>query len=776
MGRSAINITEMAIQDVNSQGILPGITLSAVQFNSLTNQYLAVQNGINLANTSGVVAVIGELFSSVTAPLALTTKAYNLPQCSGSATSPVLSDKSTYTTFLRTLPPDNFQGPAIANFVYANNWRNVIVIYSSDTYGTSLMQAFQAQAQTLGINIQLSQPYNSPASAPAVFSDTANRIQSSGCRIIIFLGYDTDTLLYLQLASSMGMVGPSYVYIGSDGMSTIVSDAQPSDLANLPGFIYLGALENGGNSITQSVISRFQAAYGQTPGADSLFFYDWNVNTVQDIYNRRANLSFANILTTFTGATGQVAFSSNGDRLAPYAVTNLQSAPGGGISAVQTSIIQTDGTVTVLSPTLFFSGSSTPPQDSIAIPQMVMSYSSTSPMVLVIVYSIAAILWVNRAAPIVQKMSLPFLLLINIGLMLSWMSVYAYSGNTTAATCRFQSWVMWIAFSMVFANLFVKVYRIHKIFGNTKMQKLNLSNWILMSGSFGLILVNVIIIIAWNVVDPLSPVRVTTRSYWYLDCQSASSVNQSGFSNALLVYNGILLLGVTYLAYKTRNVAAQFRESNWIAYCGLFIILCGSVVIILLMSSNDYVGTYSVRMWVIALGNFVTYYCLIGRVIVTILSDLVEVGSKTSKHTSSATASATATSQTRGHTKAVQKSADHKRTFAIKIKAAALFAKWESARIKVFDNESIICIYHKKKTSDESHVKSGICCYFHDCLVSSPRGNKMFKLTVGSETFSITMASENEMDEFILAVTDDGNQSGFSTASPTKASHAVLHH
>ncbi|KAI9203071.1 periplasmic binding protein-like I [Polychytrium aggregatum] len=752
---SAINASLMAVQDVNAQGLLPGITLSAVHLNSMSNQYMAVQNGINLANTSGVVGVVGELLSSMTSPLALVTKNFNLPQCSGSATLTTLSDKSTYTTFFRTLPPDNFQGPAIANYIYSNNWRNVILIYSSDTYGTSLMQSFQSRAQALGINIQISMPYNTPASSPSTFSGIASRIQSSSYRIVVILGYDSDMLLYLQLASNMGLVGPSYVYVGSDGLSSIVSEAQPSDLANLPGIVYLSALESGGNSVSQSLNSRFHAAYGQYPEANSLFFYDWydagslhnwakpflgayqsfllnrNINTVQNVYSRQANLSFSTFLTNFTGATGSLTFTSTGDRVGPYGVTNLQRSPnGGGInSPLQTQVIS----------------------------QMVMSYSNKGPLALVIVYSIGEcryvvaisllkssersqtslafsiasflVLIIYRENPIVQQMSLPFLLLIN-----------------------------------VFANLLVKVYRIYRIFDNPRMKIVKLSNLTLMGMSFVLVAVNIAIITAWNVIDPLSPVRVTTSSYWYLDCQSSSPLNQMGFSYSLLAYNGLLLLASTYLAYKTRNVSAQYRESNWIAYCGLFIILCGSVVIILLLSTNDYVGTYYLRLGVIALGTVVTYYCLIGRVILTIISDILDAGLGTSKGPSSA-GGVVETTAYFGSSSLPRPKFEGKRVFDVKLKSTTPFSEWKKARIKLFDRDSILCLYTVNENVEEK-TKSGKCCRFQKCLVSFMNGKKALKFAIGNESYSMKMSSEIEREEF-MHVISQARSTTTTTARPS---------
>ena len=53
-----------------------------------------------------ISGIIGDYYSSVTAPIAGFAKDFSIPQISFSATAPSLSDKQRYPYFLRTTPSD----------------------------------------------------------------------------------------------------------------------------------------------------------------------------------------------------------------------------------------------------------------------------------------------------------------------------------------------------------------------------------------------------------------------------------------------------------------------------------------------------------------------------------------------------------------------------------------------------------------------------------------------------------------------------------------------
>ena len=90
----------------------------------------------------GVAGAVGESRSFVTIPITNLLQLFNIPLISYGATASVLSDKLQYPDFLRTVPPDNYQGKALADIVNYFNWTYVVAMSSSDVYGQKGIAVF----------------------------------------------------------------------------------------------------------------------------------------------------------------------------------------------------------------------------------------------------------------------------------------------------------------------------------------------------------------------------------------------------------------------------------------------------------------------------------------------------------------------------------------------------------------------------------------------------------------------------------------------------------
>ena len=104
---------------------------------------------------STVTALIGGDFTTVSINLANMLQLVDLPQVSYGSTSTVLSDKSNYEAFFRTVPPDNFQSKAMVDIIAHNEWKCVAVIGVDDPYGRSGVESFVQEAKKQNICIAL---------------------------------------------------------------------------------------------------------------------------------------------------------------------------------------------------------------------------------------------------------------------------------------------------------------------------------------------------------------------------------------------------------------------------------------------------------------------------------------------------------------------------------------------------------------------------------------------------------------------------------------------
>lgn len=69
-----------------------------------------------------VFGVVGESLSDVSIQVAHLLRLFRMPQISYASTSSVLSDKTRFDYFARTVPPDSFQSEAMADIVSYFNW------------------------------------------------------------------------------------------------------------------------------------------------------------------------------------------------------------------------------------------------------------------------------------------------------------------------------------------------------------------------------------------------------------------------------------------------------------------------------------------------------------------------------------------------------------------------------------------------------------------------------------------------------------------------------
>ena len=112
--------------------------------------------------TSGIV---GAASSRVSVPVASLARLFRTPQVSYASSSALLSDRTRYGYFHRTVPPDDLQARAMVDILLHFNWTYVSVIFSQDTYGQPGIEEFQKEAAQRGICIDLER------GIPPVFSD-----------------------------------------------------------------------------------------------------------------------------------------------------------------------------------------------------------------------------------------------------------------------------------------------------------------------------------------------------------------------------------------------------------------------------------------------------------------------------------------------------------------------------------------------------------------------------------------------------------------------------
>ncbi|ORZ32254.1 periplasmic binding protein-like I, partial [Catenaria anguillulae PL171] len=554
-----------------------------------------------------------------------------------------------FNRFFRTIPPDFAQGAVLATFVKNMGWKSCSILAVSDAYGEGITNTFTTTAAELKLNIETIQTFSSsPAAGTDLptsvgFKSAIEGIQNAGSRIVLFFGQDNDFINVAREAKKLGIIGnPEWVWIGGEAIATLwQEEAQKKfsreDIRLADGTFYPFILERGSDfgkflaRYRTKFPTRQDTPYYGTVTVDCLHALARGIKTMVGRNTERSTLdrdlkgaTLRDFLQNFTSPTsGAVNFNADGDRVGSYYIYNIF-----GGKAITTHVVDPVAKTMVKDPVAtptFFGGSKVIPQDKPELARRHPEFSdigvlvilaATAALILVILATVGY-LFTHRNHTTVRQMSLPMLFMIAIGLCMVLASTSLWIGVPTIMTCNLNKWLFLIGFEFTMGATAAKAYRIWKVFDNSTLRKLNkLSDGYLFLGCSAIILVQVCILLVWTFVAPLQPKYKKTVTSYYYECASNSPDFDRIMTISSLVYNGILLLTVSYLAYKTRKAYSSFRESVFIMYSLQNVFLSGLIIspFLFIVAADFALGAYYIKAITVLYAATFTYVCLIGRI------------------------------------------------------------------------------------------------------------------------------------------------------------------
>ncbi|KAL7753094.1 hypothetical protein RI367_001546, partial [Sorochytrium milnesiophthora] len=622
-------IVNLSLQDANAfLAANSSHTLSVTPYDIGDVPAKAVRPAI-AANNSGVFGIIGAYWSSSTIPIALVADQLKIWQCSGSATSPKLSDKSQYWYFFRTVTPDNFQGIAHAQLAKSMEWDTVSILYSSDSYGSGIAQAFSSTAATLGVQIASSQLYVYGSGVAGPYDLQLNSIKQAASRIVFVFGYDVDLIGILRAAKVRGMVGNGWTWVGSDAIATYLEQltaglGTSSDLSNANGVI--AAYPSLSSAPAYPFYFYHDCLMGMAYGLAKVLLS----MTPAQVKARNWTYSLADFLVPFPGVTGYVQYDPiTLERLGDYTIMNIYNASEQAVYQVSSSA----GLVTNLAAPYFADGTSRIPSARPLLAPMYPMWSSpvviglTFATLLLVVLVLGAnwYLYQHRDLSAVKHMSLPFLSMISAGICMAMLSTLLAVDKPTFQTCSGVIWIFVVGLQMVLCAVAAKTFRIWVIFSANGQVKANasLNNHTLLAGCAVIIAVQCLMLLGWMVVSPPAPTPQYGDTTMHYVCASSNASLQSGVIYATTAYNSVLLLTVMYLAFMTRTAYSAFRESIFILYTCQVFVLCGVIIALFsaMLSDTDASAwsLYMIRTVVVLCGSAFAFACLVGRVVLVVV-------------------------------------------------------------------------------------------------------------------------------------------------------------
>ncbi|KAI9144671.1 periplasmic binding protein-like I [Paraphysoderma sedebokerense] len=712
----------------------------------------AVIRALEYAQDEQVFAVLGEMTSRSTIPLALSLNKFRTLVCSGSATNSDLSSKINYPYFFRTLANDNLQAVIIAKYLKFMGWTKVAIVAINDEYGLGLSKTFQEAANNLNVTVVTQQLY---LAANPDFVGDMRALKESGARIIVVFGTrDYGPELMIE-ARKQGLVGKDFVWICSEAFfPAVVSIVEEKSytaehMDAVDGMIAAYPLEAGDSALAQNVTANYEARFSSKPAPYGYFFHDCLATIVYGIKNalqKNSSLTLPQLLNRsdssidavnfvsglqFEGATGTVFFDSNADRVGKFAFMNNQN---GTIKTVHTYNPLTDKFESSSVAPQFYNGRTSIPSDTPTFTQLLVSWNDPFVITLLVLHGImilivsstCGILWHSKDTSNVKALSLNFVYLVSVGLIILYGSVFLFVGVPNSAQCVAQVWIPWLGYIIVTSNLAVKVYRIYKIFDNPQMsQRKSLQDKYLLGASSLLIFVEIILLIITTTTDPPTAKRFVDKSLSveYTVCVQNKPTETVAI---LLTYNILILFSVLYLAFKTRSVVSRFRESRWIGYTvqNVLITILVLAPIINTTTPGNVNGIFYTRTVFMFYATTVAYGCLAGRLLFILYND-----SKLGR------ASISTSSMKVGMKSSNWGNASGKLAFpdvaenvmecdaVIKI-SGSFFSTWRSHRITLFKKKQILVIRDQRVAIEqpcEAYAVGGISITpseeFDNCIV-----------------------------------------------------------
>ncbi|XP_062836908.1 gamma-aminobutyric acid type B receptor subunit 2 isoform X2 [Anolis carolinensis] len=576
--------------------------------------------------------VFGGVCTTVTSIIAESLIGWNLIQLSFAATTPELADKKKYPYFFRTVPSDNAVNPAILKLLKHFQWKRVGTL-------TQDIQRFSEVRNDLtgvlyGEEIEISDT-ESFSNDPCT---SVKKLKGNDVRIIVGQFNEEMAAKVFCCAFNAQMYGPKYQWIIPGWYQTFwwekaipklnSSNCHTANiLSAMEGYIgvdFEPLSSKQIKTISGRTPQQYEKEYDQRrgnvePSKFHGFAYDgiWVIaKTLQQAMkilnatnknqkiedfnytNKDLGKIFLDAMnqTSFFGVTGQVMFR-NGERMGTIKFTQFQDKKEvkvGEYNAILDSL-------EIINNSIKFQGIEPPKDRTIVQPQLrkisLPLYSILSAITILGMIMASAFLFFNiknRNQKLI-KMSSPYMNnLIILGGMLSYASIFLFgldgsfvSDKTFETLCTVRTWILTVGYTTAFGAMFAKTWRVHAIFKNVKMKKKIIKDQKLMVIVGGMLLIDLCILICWQVVDPLQ--RTVEKYNMEPDpagrdisilpiLEHCENSHMTIWLGIVYAYKGLLMLFGCFLAWETRNVSIPALNDS--KYIGMSVYNVGIMCII----------------------------------------------------------------------------------------------------------------------------------------------------------------------------------------------------
>jgi branched-chain amino acid transport system substrate-binding protein len=326
-GTATENGVKLAIEEINAAGGIKskgGTKIVIVSDDDQGKPEEVVTVVKKQINNDKVVALIGEVASSLSLAAAPIAQEAGIPMISPSSTNPEVTKKGPY--IFRVCFIDPFQGKVMATFAAKtlNAKKAAIFTDIKSDYAKGLAQFFKEAFVASGGQIVAEESYQK---GDPDFKGQLGRILGSTPDVLFVPGYYSDVALIAKQSKEIGLKA---TMLGGDGWDS-------PELTKIGGEAIEGAYFSNHYSIedqdpkVQEFVKTYQAKFGMVPDGLAALGYD-AAKILADAMERSASLKPSDIRTAlaetknFKGVTGEITIDA--ERNASKSATVLQVQGG----------------------------------------------------------------------------------------------------------------------------------------------------------------------------------------------------------------------------------------------------------------------------------------------------------------------------------------------------------------------------------------------------------------------------------------------------------------
>ncbi|KAJ3413828.1 hypothetical protein HDV05_007428 [Chytridiales sp. JEL 0842] len=632
---------EMAVNALNNRtDILPDIHIHIQRVNSFDPEFgfdpwTVTSGGYSAlealkATTNGVVGAIGEYKSSTTLFSASIFSQLRIPFCGVSQGSPLLANRQDYPYFFR-LTSVKGRGEHYVQLLRFFGASRVGIIAGSDTFSATVaeevLETFRRRDIKVASNAVIQESYK-PMDLDYALAVT----KKSDVRYIMICGTPQLVADVYFRAKNHSLIGTDYVWFGTNAPwpdeGTITSNYGPTAGDDLRGFVHSFASSNNADAFWNLVDIWTErnavdpAKYPLDPWSGlppdwALGYYDCVMMLAQGLQNVMATnptltpeavqrgeaqpllTSKAFEQTGYSGASGSpIVLNEFADLTAPRIFLTLNVTSFMEVSR-RYAFLRTDslGTnYTQIGQPIFWGNSTRIPIDGSFNPlarDQTITVESVYGRTIIALEAIGLLgclfsgilVLVFAERKVIRSASPPFLILMIIGSIFTFVSNTFFIGTPKTVDCHAQIYLQLLGFVLVFGSMIAKNLRIHKLFSHRKVSKTiftRIEPFLILL--FLLFAIEILLLILWStLIQPTStPFDDRVNNVLGTACMTLSppsSLRYKALQGTLIGYNALLLLATGYLAFLTRKVSQTYNESVLMLVCVLATSLVGVIVL-----------------------------------------------------------------------------------------------------------------------------------------------------------------------------------------------------